>query len=323
MPGFETTTVELAAVSLQTYQAGLIGFLIGPFVILLGIFSIIAALKSFVRWFTVSDAPTEPIQAAAAGRTKVKGTARPLGDPVRRPFSEDGCIAARFIIGREVGNEDDTPVRTGYDPVEMKREKDTDGWFENQELSYSNRFGDRVEVEMMRSGNAGWEGWSRVDRDTLVEPFQIDDGTGTIRVDADKKTLVNYDTECTRKIEVGPHEREPPEVIGFIEQHTDMDIPSREEIDGPLFGEQMRYMEQWIPVGEEVLALGGAEPVRSDETTTSGLALRRDMASDEFIVSAQSNSENISKSGSHPLVYFVLGFVLIILGLVLILNPVF
>jgi hypothetical protein len=136
--------------------------------------------------------------------------------------------------------------------------------------------------------------WETIESGTFVKPFQLNDGTGTVRIDATKDATFRFASDHVREIEVGAREEEPSNIVDFLRNYSDAGIPNKDGITGFLFADRRRYTEQWIPVGQELYLLGGAVPVQPDETNTSGLALKRDTASGQFIISAEPESELIS-----------------------------
>jgi hypothetical protein len=207
-----------------------------------GLYFVYNGFNTWKRKRLMQDTATETVRSAAAGRTELNGTGRPLGTPIQRPFGDEDCLAASYTIER-------------YDP-------DDDG------------------------GN-----WKTIDSGTRYGPLQLDDGTGTMRVEPDESTLFKYDEAHVREIEVGARDEEPPEIVTFLKRNDDVSVPDRDGVTGFLFSNKRRYTERWIPVGEQLYVLGGATPTDTDETNSSGLVLRRDEASEEFIVSEQSEEE--------------------------------
>jgi len=140
------------------------------------------------------------------------------------------------------------------------------------------------------------EDWETIDSGTRYDEFQVDDGTGTMRVEPDGSTEFKFDDAHSRQLKVDSNDEEPPEIIEFMEQSDDVAVPDRDGITGSLFSAKRRYTEKWIPVEEELYLLGGAEPVEPDETTSSGLVLREDDTTEEFIVSQKSEEELVSEA---------------------------
>ncbi|MFB6298247.1 MAG: hypothetical protein ABEH56_06980 [Salinirussus sp.] len=118
----------------------------------------------------------------------------------------------------------------------------------------------------------------------------------TIRVEPDAGATLRFDDAYEQTIEVGPRETEPAAVADFLRRHSEVDVPARDGIAGILFSRRRRYTQRWIPVGADLYLLGGAEPVEPDGTTTSGLVLRRDVSSDEFVISDRSEAELVESA---------------------------
>lgn len=138
--------------------------------------------------------------------------------------------------------------------------------------------------------------WRTVDSGTLTAPFQLDDGTGTIRVEPDDDTRFRFRGEHEKQIRVRPRDHEPDEVADFLRHHTDVDVPPKGGITGFLFSEDRRYTQRYVPVGTDLYLLGATEPAEDDAHSSSGLVFRRDSGSGEFVVSALSETELVSGS---------------------------
>jgi len=150
--------------------------------------------------------------------------------------------------------------------------------------------------EWRRDNSNDSEHWETIDSETRYDDFQVDDGTGTMRVEPDGGTEFNFDDAHSRKVKVDSNDEEPPEIVEFMEQSDAVAVPDRDGVTGALFSSKRRYTEKWMPVEEELYLLGGAEPVEPDETTTSGLVLREDDATEEFIVSQEGEAELVSEA---------------------------
>ena len=136
--------------------------------------------------------------------------------------------------------------------------------------------------------------WSTVDSGTLFGPFQLDDGTGTLRVEPDEDTRFKFHDDNVTEIRVKPRHQEPPEVADFLRYHTDVDVPPSGGITGFLFSEDRKYTQRYIPVGADLYLLGGTEPTDPDEHNSSGLVFRRDSGSGAFVVSDLTEAELVS-----------------------------
>ncbi|MBX0288192.1 hypothetical protein EGH22_17825 [Halomicroarcula sp. F28] len=153
----------------------------------------------------------------------------------------------------------------------------------------------KYRIEEWRHDNTNdTEDWETIDSETRYDDFQVDDGTGTMRVEPDGSTDFKFDDTHSRQLKVDSNDEEPPEIIEFMEQSDDVAVPDRDGVTGSLFSAKRRYTEKWIPVEDELYLLGGAEPVEPDETTSSGLVLREDDASEEFIVSQKGEEDIVS-----------------------------
>jgi len=152
------------------------------------------------------------------------------------------------------------------------------------------------EVDHDEKGRRTGGHWSTVDSGTVSGPFQLDDGTGTLRVEPDDDTRFRFRDGHETKIRVRGSDREPDEVVDFLRNHTDVDVPPRGGISGFLFSEDRRYTQRYIPPDTDLYLLGATEPTDPDEHNSSGLVFRRDTGSGEFVVSALSESELVSGS---------------------------
>jgi hypothetical protein len=174
-------------------------------------------------------------------------------------------------------------------------------------------------IERYDSDDDGGD-WETIDSGTRYGPIQLDDGTGTMHVEPDGETRFEFDEAHVREIDVGSSENEPPGVLAFLRANDDVSVPDRGGITGSLFSERRRYTERWIPVGQQLYVLGGAEPVEHGETNSSGLVLRRDEASDEFIISAESEAELVTEAKWKVPVKMAGGLTVSAAGLYLLLN---
>lgn len=246
-------------------------FLVGGSFIIGGLFAIAFGFRKLKEAQIIQDTPTEEIESAAAGRTKVNGIARLLGDPIQRPFGDEDCIA------------------TAYEIEERQTRETEDGEEEK---------------------------WETISEDLFIKPFQLDDGTGTIRVDADG-VRPKFGDEYTREIYVAEQDEPPSEVIEFVKKHKNIDLSGSGGITGSIFSEPRRYTEYWIPVEEELYVLGGAEPVEPDDTNTCGLAMREDDASGMFLISPMSESELVAGGKLKAVLFIVAGVAFNAIGLYL------
>lgn len=142
--------------------------------------------------------------------------------------------------------------------------------------------------------------WETIDSGTLFNPFELDDGTGTIRVEPESDATYEISSEHRSKFRVGGGRTPPDEIVDFFERRN------TDAADGLLGGilsggpgvrgtNRRRYIQEVIPPGEELYLLGGAEPI--EETSGSNadrLVLRRDDGSDQFIISEKSEDELVS-----------------------------
>ena len=118
--------------------------------------------------------------------------------------------------------------------------------------------------------------------DVWVAPFELDDGTGRIRVEPTLQTKFELSDEHTTEILVGEGEDPPPQIREFTER-----VPEVEPDP-----DKRKYVETVLPPGESVYVLGGAEE-RDDASggNAERLVVRRDEGSDRFLVSDMPQKE--------------------------------
>ena len=228
--------------------------------------------NDFDKWRemrAIQDTPTETVRSVAAGRTKVKGVARPVREPIGHPFGDRDCIAVAYEIEK----------------LQKRRKTRT----------------------LRRK-------WKTTSTGVAIEPFELDDGTGTIRVDA-RDVNAEFSDEYTRQMTVKGRDEPPPELVEFVNYHTDRFSLGLSGLTGMAFSDPRRYTIQWIPVGEELCVLGDAEPAAN----TTDLTLRRHDASDMFLISPVSELGPTFKIDLKPILRLVGGATLVAFGLVILL----
>jgi len=139
----------------------------------------------------------------------------------------------------------------------------------------------RYSVKEESNSDDGSE-WVSVAGDVWVAPFELDDGTGRIRVEPTLQTKFELSDEHTTEILVGEGEDPPPQIREFIEG-----VPEVEPDP-----DKRKYVETVLPPGESVYVLGGAEE-RDDASggNAERLVVRRDEGSDRFLVSDMPQKE--------------------------------
>jgi hypothetical protein len=149
--------------------------------------------------------------------------------------------------------------------------------------------------------DAGSDGhWQTLDSGTLFVPFELDDGTGAMRVEPEADATFDISEEYRTRIRVRPRRDPPAAVAAFIDRQN------ADGGDGGLFdldlgdvpvesSEKRRYTQEVIPPGEELYLLGGVRPRDgAGGTNAERLVLGRDEGSDEFIISDKSQDELVS-----------------------------
>lgn len=154
------------------------------------------------------------------------------------------------------------------------------------------------EIEEYRSDDDGGH-WETIDEGLVSVPFHLDDGTGRIRVEADTDGTYEIEDRFRTRYEVDGGDSEPEAVRQFLATHpTSVDVPDRDGVVGSLFGEERRYTVWIVPPGEDCYVLGGASPERIGDADREQLVLRRDDASDEFIVSTMGEERLVDHWGT-------------------------
>lgn len=173
----------------------------------------------------------------------------------------------------------------------------------------------RYEIERWDDSDDGE--WDTVARGTVWAPFQVDDGTGTMRVEPDGDTNFVLNDDHHERRTVGAYETEPDHLAAYLRAHTGQNVS---HTDGVLVTEERRYTEEWIPVGAELYLLGATEPVEPSETNSSGLVLRHDEASDTLIVAEMGESELVDMGKTHDAPLLFGGLVASAAGLYVVLD---
>lgn len=156
----------------------------------------------------------------------------------------------------------------------------------------------RYEVEEWEEDDNDDSGgdWKTIESGTRYRPFELDDGTGSMRVEPEDDATFKFGNEHRTRIRVGRRQREPDEVVAFLREHTDQSVPMSGTISGTLFGDKRRYTQEIIPPGEDLYLLGGAHPHEGGSGSNADrLVFGRDEGSDEFIISTLGQDAIISK----------------------------
>lgn len=154
--------------------------------------------------------------------------------------------------------------------------------------------------------------WKTTSTGVAIEPFELDDGTGTIRVDAHEADA-KFSDACTRQMTVKGRDDPPAELVEFVNYHTDRFSLGLDGLTGMVFSDPRRYTIQWIPVGAELCVLGDAAPAAN----TNDLTLGKHDASGMFLVSPVSELGSIFDGNVRPLLRLIGGAILIAIGLVI------
>lgn len=175
------------------------------------------------------------------------------------------------------------------------------------------------EIERWKFDDDG-SNWQTVERGTVAEPFQLDDGTGTMHVDADRDAQYHFEDHHTRKRTVAGSEPEPERIRQFLRARSDLD--GQPDENGVVCDDKRRYVEEWIPPETELYLLGSAEPTDASDTNTAGLVLRRDESADRFILSSKREQELIDEARWQAPAWMVFGIAFSAFGLYTLLGSV-
>lgn len=162
--------------------------------------------------------------------------------------------------------------------------------------------------------------WQTVDRGTVAEPFQLDDGTGTMHVNADRDAQYHFEDAHTRKRTVERSEPEPDRIRQFLQSRSDLD--GQPDEDGVICDAKRRYVEEWIPPDTELYLFGSAEPTDGSDTNSAGLVLRRDESADRFIVSSKGERELVDEARWQAPAWMAFGIAFSAFGLYTLLGSV-
>lgn len=157
------------------------------------------------------------------------------------------------------------------------------------------------EVEEWREDHDDNSRWETIERDTRVTPFELDDGTGRMRVEPESDATIEISDGNTTQFRVGANETPPDEVVAFFEREygADEDAGLVQKVlqagPGARDSDRRRYTQEVIPPGEDVYLLGGARPADGARgSNAERLVLGHDEGSGEFIISDMGESEIVS-----------------------------
>lgn len=168
------------------------------------------------------------------------------------------------------------------------------------------------EIQEEREDSDGDSSWTTLDHDTWVTPFDLDDGTGEIRVEPEVSAKFEISEAYTTSLDVSDGESAPAAVQEFLEQGTDVD---------PISHNRRRYRQEIIPPGETVYVLGGAEVREESEgRDEESLVIRRDSGSGRFVISDMTEKSLTSTLSRRAPLQILLGLGLSAVSLFLLLN---
>lgn len=149
------------------------------------------------------------------------------------------------------------------------------------------------EIEEYRSDDDGGH-WHTVDEGVVSVPFELDDGTGRMRVEPDPDGTYEIEDAFRTRYEVDGGDPEPEPVRRFLRTHTSVDVPDRDGVLGSLFGERRRYTQYAVPPGETCYVLGGARPEPVDGQARQRLVLRAEEVGGTFLLSSMRENRLVS-----------------------------
>lgn len=215
---------ELTATGLLAGQGGAVVAAVGGATLLVcllvfygGLSAIRNGFEQYRRSARVRNTPTEQVGSLAMGRTELYGEVRPGEGTLAQPFADGECV-----------------------------------WMEWEIEEYSRR--DDLEET---GGEDDHDGWGLVERDVAAVPFDLDDGTGRVRVTDPQAAfdgnfesrwpfLLSDDRQTSRVVK--PDDPVPDPVREFCEAQ-DIDVRG---------DRRRRYTQTVIDVGSEVYAYGEA-----------------------------------------------------------------
>jgi hypothetical protein len=179
----------------------------------------------------------------------------------------------------------------------------------------------RYEIEEYREDDDGSD-WVTVDSGLLTAPFDLDDGTGSVCIDADERvTLHVSEANCTRTY-VDGSETEPAPIRRFLERRPSVDANS----DGmlrSLFDDRRRYTQEVVPPGTEVYVYGNASDRGGEsglETDDQRLVVGHDDTTGRFIVSDMGEKRLTTTLGRTAPLMMLIGIALLTFGFYLALS---
>jgi hypothetical protein len=240
-----------------------------------GVHAIRNGFDQYRRSARVRNTPTEDAGSLAMGRTELYGEVRPGEEALDQPFADGECVWVEWEI------------------TERSRHNDLD------DTGGEDDHGD---------------GWGLVERDVEAVPFDLDDGTGRVRVtdpqaafDGNFETrwpfLLSDDREMAQTVEA---DEEVPDSVREFCEARDIDVRA----DG-----KRRYAQTVIDVGSEMYAYGEAR--RREDATSEGpdIELRPEETTDDLVLSDTEPSELSDKFRKGMVQGIGVGLVTGILGL--------
>jgi hypothetical protein len=247
-------------------STGAIGF-IGLF-LTMGWLLMYAGVNRYRQRNLMADTPTSTVRSLAMGRVELKGDVEPVGETFRAPFTDDDVVLYRYAI------------------------------------------------EKYYKDNDGHEHWQTAESGVEMRAFYLNDGTGRVLVDPEGASL----DVRTNVYEVDEGEADPQAVQQFLdgraarfdEHRTDglaamgqaqfdvvadgMRVGDATEIIEA--GRRRRYVEEYLPVGEDVYVFGQASerPGASGQTNAENAVVGDGDDVPSFTISHRSEEEVVDRS---------------------------
>lgn len=244
------------------------------------------------------NTPTSKVRSLAVGDVEIKGQARPADEPLTSPVTNSKVCAFKLEIEEEHQDDEGTEWNTVLE------------------------FQDQVE-------------------------FVVDDGTGEVLVEPSKADL---DVELEETVHVNSHEAPPANVQEWAQTDAgqdivDMQIPrdegGKDGVGGKVTdafeshlqsraqrhlleesGDDRRYKERILEVGESTYVFGGAYPKENEAhaTNVDNLVIRKHEGTGKFIVSDKSEAQRAEEGLVSTALLSAIGLALIPTGFIALLR---
>lgn len=231
---------------LVVWVVGAVTLLVCLLVFYAGLSAIRNGFRQYRRRARVRNTPTETVDSLAMGRTELYGEVQPGEAALDQPFADGECVWVEWEI---------------------------------TERSRSDR--PTSDEGPSSTGNTSW---GLVERDVAAVPFELDDGTGRVRVtdpqaafdsnfESRWQFLLSDDRDTARSVAT---DETPPDSVREFCETRDIEVPG----DG-----KRRYAQTVIDVGSEVYAYGEARRRDDPGPDEPPIELRPEETTGEFVLS--------------------------------------